>query len=199
MSFSTTDFAEIKWSLLACLLALIGAAALFNYTTAYEQQAQQQLKQAQTRLTEARNQLANAQSDLENMSVYQNEYDALVARKVIGSEQRLDWIEGLERLRVQKLVPEIKYTIAPQKPYTPNPPQNGGNFALNISPMTLQVNLLHEEQLLDFFKTMETQLQGWFLLDRCSLTRNETTASGIAPLSADCSGGWFTMQNRNAP
>lgn len=199
MSFSTADFAEIKWSVLACVLALAGAAALFSYTTAYEQRAQQQLKQAQGRLAEARNQLATAQSDQENMATFQSEYETLVARKVIGSEQRLDWIEGLEKLRAQKLVRELKYTIAPQQPYTPNPPLNGGNFALNLSPMTLQFNLLHEEQLLDFFKTMETQLQGWFLLDRCTLTRNQTTASGVAPLSADCAGGWFTMKNWDAP
>lgn len=196
MSFSTADFAEIKWSVLACVLALAGAAALFSYTTAYEQRAQQQLKQAQGRLIEARNQLATAQSDLENMTTFQSEYDTLVARKVIGSEQRLDWIEGLESLRAQKLVPEFKYTIAPQKPYVPNPPLNGGNFALNLSTMNLHIELLHEEQLLHLFAAMDAQLPGWFLLDHCSLTRN---APGSAPLAADCAGGWFTMQNRSAP
>ena len=199
MNFSTDDLAGIKWSLLACLLALIGAVALFNYTTAYEQKAQQELKQAQGRLADVRNQLTNAQSDLENMAAYQNEYDALVARKVIGSEQRLDWIEGLEKLHAQKLVPEFKYTIDPQKHYVPNPPQNSGNFALNISPMTLQINLLHEEQLLRFFTAMNTQLQGWFILDHCSLLRSGADVPGAPPLTAECTGSWFTMKNRSAP
>lgn len=201
MSFSTADFAEIKWSLLACLLAVAGAGALFSYGSNFERQAQQQLIREQGLLTEARNQLANAQSDLANMADYQQEYNALVVQKVIGKEQRLDWIEGLEKLRAQKLVPGFKYTIAPQKPYAPNPPQNGGNFALNISPMTLQIDLLHVEQLLRFFKAMNTQLQGWFIIEHCSLSRNETSAPGPggAMLVADCAGGWFTMQNRSAP
>jgi len=196
MSFSTADIAEIKWSVLACVLALAGTAALFNYSTSFERQAQQQLKQAQRLQTDARNQLANAQGDSENMAAYQKEYDALVAQKVVGSEQRFDWIEGLEKLRTQKLVPGFQYTIAPQKPYVPNPPLSAGNFALNLSPMTLQIELLHEEQLLRFFKAMETQLQGWFLLDHCSLARSET---GAAMLTAECAGGWFTMKNRSAP
>jgi len=199
MSFSSADFAAIKWSVLACLLALGGAIALFNYSRAFEQQARQQLKQAQSLLNDARNQLANAQSDLANMADYQQEYDALVVQRIIGKEQRLDWIEGLEKLRGQKLVPDFKYTISPQKPYTPNPPQSSGNFALNISPMTLQIELLHEEQLLRFFNAMEAQLQGWFILDHCSLSRNVPSTPGAAMLAADCAGGWFTMQNRSAP
>ncbi|MDP2759558.1 MAG: hypothetical protein Q8O64_04020 [Sideroxyarcus sp.] len=199
MSFSTGDIAEIKWSLLACLLALVCAVVLFNYSTSFEQQAQQKLVQAKRLQTDAQNQLVNAQSDLENMASYQMEYDALVAQKVIGTEQRLDWIEGLEKLRAQKLVPGFQYTVAPQQPYAPKPPLQAGNFALNISPMNLQIDLLHEEQLLRFFKAMETQLQGWFLLDHCSLARSETGDSGVATLTAECAGGWFTMKNRSAP
>lgn len=199
MSFSSADFAAIKWSLLACLLALLGAYALFGYSSSFEHAAQQQLEQARRQQAEARKQLANAQSDLENMASYQKEYDVLVGQKIIGSEQRLDWIEGLERLSAQKLVPEFKYTIAPQKPYVPNPPLNGGNFALNLSTMNLQIELLHEEQLLHLFAAMDAQLPGWFLLDHCSLTRNATGAPGSAPLAADCAGGWFTMKNRSAP
>ncbi|GAB4122757.1 MAG: hypothetical protein Fur0026_14730 [Sideroxydans sp.] len=199
MSFSREDLDEIKWSLLACLAALIGAVSLFNYSTGFEQQARQKLTQSQRLLNEARVQLANAQSDLENMASYQMEYDALVAQKVIGSEQRLDWIEGLDKLRAQGLVPEFKYTIAAQKPYVPNPPQNGGNFALNLSPMTLELELLHEEQLLRFFTALENQLPGWFLLDHCTLSRNETAAPGAPPLRADCGGGWFTLKNGSTP
>lgn len=199
MSFSSADFAAIKWSLLACLLASLGAYALFSYSSSFEHAAQQQLEQARRQQADARKQLANAQSDLENMASYQKEYDVLVGQKIIGREQRLDWIEGLERLRAQKLVPEFKYTIAPQKPYAPNPPLNGGNFALNLSTMNLQIELLHEEQLLHLFAAMDAQLPGWFLLDRCSLTRNATGAPGSAPLAADCAGGWFTMKNRSAP
>lgn len=199
MSFSTSDLAGIKWSLLACLAALAGALVLFNYSTAFEQQKQQQLKQVKERLTEARNQLASAQSDLENMSAYQAEYDVLAARRIIGSEQRLDWIEGLEKLRTQRLVPSFRYEISPQQAYAPNPPQGSGNFALNLSPMTLQIELLHEEQLLRLFKAINSQMPGWFLLDRCQLSRNESGAPGAALLTAECGGGWFTMKNRNTP
>ena len=63
--------------------------------------------------------------------------------------------------------------------------------------MTLQINLLHEEQLLQLFAKMQQQMSGWFMLDGCSLSRTGSPDE-LAPLKADCTGGWFTMKNRNA-
>lgn len=198
MSFSTHDLGAIKWSLLACLLSVGFAVGLIQYSAGMQQKALRDLQQAQKQLTEARNQLNIAQSDLENMSAYQMEYRALVAQKVIGDEQRLDWLEALEGLRKQGIVPVFKYTIAPQKPYVPNPPLTAGNFALSMSPVTMQIDLLHEGQLMTFLQALKNQRPGWFILDGCTMTRNTNPESGIR-LRSDCSGGWFTMKNRSAP
>lgn len=199
MSFSTHDISAIKWSLLACLLSTGFAVGVIQYSAGIQQKALRDLQQAQKQLTDARNQLNTAQSDLENMSAYQLEYDALVAQKVIGNEQRLDWIEGLENLRKQGLVPTFKYNIAPQKAYAPNPPLTAGNFALSMSPVSMQIDLLHEGQLMTFLGALNTQIPGWFLLDGCSMARNANPESGGIKLRSDCSGGWFTMKNRSAP
>ncbi|GAB4128451.1 MAG: hypothetical protein Fur0040_11390 [Sideroxydans sp.] len=195
MSFAASDLVALKWNLAALATAVATAAWLVHYGEDYKQQALREKQAAQARLTEARAQLATAQSDFENMATYQLEYDALVNQKVIGDEQRLDWIEGLEQLRKQGIVRGFKYTIGPQQGYTPNPPQDAGNFALHLSPMTMQIELLHEGQLDDLFAAIQTQMQGWFMLDGCSLTPG---AAPGEPLKAECSGGWLTMKNRNA-
>ncbi|GAB5605440.1 hypothetical protein [Sideroxyarcus sp. TK5] len=199
MSFSTDDLGEIKWSLLACLLSVGIAVGMIQYSATLQQQSLKELQQAQRQLSTARDQLLTAQNDQENMSSYQLEYDALVAQKVIGNEQRLDWIEGLEKLRRQNLLPDVKYTIGPQTAYTPNPPLNAGNFALSLSPMSMELALLHEGQLLDFFEALSRQMPGWFLLDNCALSHADSTQNGGVKLNARCTGGWFTMKNRNAP
>ena len=199
MSFSVADIPEIKWSLLAFGASLAVAAGLVELSAGYQHQAKEDRQTAQRQLNEARDQLIAAQSDLENMAAYQKEFQALEAQKVIGDEQRLDWMEGLEKIRQQGEVLDFKYGIAPQQAYVPNPPLDTGNLALNISPMTLQIDLLHEEQLLRLFTALNTQIKGWFMLERCSLT--PTGAQGATPgtLKAECAGGWLTMKNRNAP
>lgn len=200
MSFTTDDLGEIKWSLLACLISAVVAVVLINYSAGIQQQSLKELQQAQRQLSTARDQLLTAQSDQENMASYQMEYDALVVQKVIGSEPRLDWIEGLEKLRKQNLLPDFKYTIAPQTSYAPNPPLTAGNFTLSTSPMSVELDLLHEGQLLAFFEALRRQMPGWFLLDKCALSRSDdSTQNGRVMLKAECTGGWFTMKNRNAP
>jgi hypothetical protein len=199
MSFSASDIPEIKWSLGAFVVSLAIAAALLDFSDTYKNDAQKELQTAQTKLTDARNQLATAQNDFENMATYKLEYEALETQKVIGNEQRLDWLEGLEKIRKQKIVLDFKYSIGPQQSYTPNPPIDTGNFALNLSPMTLQIDLLHEEQLDELFSAMMSQMEGWFILDRCALSAVAAPTGETTSLKADCAGGWLTMKNRSAP
>lgn len=198
MSFSASDIPEIKWSLGAFVVSLIIAAGLISFSEDYKQSAQKDSKAAQEKLTQARTQLATAQNDFENMATYKLEYEALETQKVIGNEQRLDWLEGLEKIRKQNIVLDFKYSIGPQQAYAPNPPLDAGNFALNLSPMTLQIDLLHEDQLDRLFSAMMSQMEGWFILERCTLSAGAATTAETTSLKADCAGGWLTMKNRSA-
>ncbi|MDE2311016.1 MAG: hypothetical protein KGL01_09345 [Betaproteobacteria bacterium] len=203
MTLSISDFSHIKWSLLTFLLVLGVGSIIIMGSENFVDRSQRDQRDAKRQLSEARSRLATAGEDHENMQTYTLEYNALLKRNVIGSDQRLDWIEGLEKIRKQNRVPGFKYAIAPQKPYTPAPPLDSGNFDLNLSDMTLQFELLHEEQLTAFFDAMRTDINGWFLIDHCSLERTATTAeadgfSAGHQLKAECAGGWLTLKNRNA-
>lgn len=199
MSFAKTDLAELKWSLGALVTSIVLSAFLVSASNHYLEQARKDLQAAQKQLTDAREKLAAAQSDQENMSTYALEYNALLNRKVIGSEQRLDWLEGLEKLRQQGIVPSFKYTIAPQQGYAPTPSVSPGSFTLYRSPMTLQIEMKHEEQLLSLLNAIRTRLNGWFMLDGCTISRTGSDIGAVGLLKTECSGGWFTMKNRNTP
>lgn len=207
MTFSKSDFPHIKWGLLIFLFVLCAGGAAIIVSKNFVTQSQRDLRDAKHQLEEARGQLATAEQDRENMKTYTSEYGGLQERNIIGNDQRLDWIEGLDKLHKQNRVLDFKYTIAPQKPYIPNPPLDSGNFQLNLSDMTLQFELLHEEQLTAFLDAMRTDIKGWFILDHCSLERTAATAQGndnvlassVEPrLKAECAGGWLTLKNRNA-
>ena len=198
MIFSKSDLPELKWSLGALALSIALAVTLISWSENYLAQSLKEREAAQKQLNDARAQVLAAQSDQANMSAYALEYNALLAQKVIGNEQRLDWIEGLEKLRQQGSVLDFKYTISPQQPYTPNPPLDAGNFQLSRSGMTLQIDLLHEVQLLHFFRNLHDQINGWFMLDGCSISRTGAIDE-LTPIKAECTGGWFTMKNKSAP
>jgi len=207
MIFSKSDFHHIKWGLLVFLFVLCAGGAAIVVSKNFVHRSQRDQSDAKLQLIEARNQLANAKQDRENMKTYTLEYNNLLERNIIGNDQRLDWIEGMDKLRKQNLVLDFKYTVAPQKPYTPNVPLDSGNFDLNLSDMTLQFELLHEEQLTAFFDALRAGIKGWFILDHCSLERtaavpddyeNDLFPSRTIPrLRAECTGGWLTLKNMN--
>ena len=202
MTFSRADFPHLKWRLLTFLSALCAGGAALVSSENLVARTQREQHTAQRQLNEAHSQLAAANEDSENMQAYTLEYGELLKRNIIGDGRRLDWIEGLEKIRKQHRVLDFKYTIAPQRPYTPPPtqgkaPPDSGNFELDMSDMDLQFELLHEEQLMDFFDTLRTDTMGWFILDHCALERS-ADPNATPRLKAECAGGWLTLKNRSA-
>lgn len=206
MTFSRSDFPHLKPGIIifVCALACGGAALLFSKshvasTQQSQQAAQRGLNEAQRQLADARNRLSAAQDDQKNIAAYAKEYARMVDRNIIGNEQRLDWIEGLDNIRRQRRVLNATYTIAPQHPYTPAPALENGNFDLSLSPVSLHLDLLHERQLVAFFDALRSDMKGWFMLDHCALSRSGAAFedAGAAQLKAECTGGWLTLKNRN--
>lgn len=203
MKLTITDIPLLRWSILtACLSILISTTIIYS-SSAYTSNAQENLNKARKLRNDARTRLTAAHEDRDNMSIYSSEYGILVNRKIIGDEQRLDWIEGMERLRQKNLVWNFRFNIAPQKKYSQKSQIDSGNFDILYSEMGLQFDLLHEAQLVDFFAALPKHVQGWYQLEGCTLMRSGTTQvnssiSSKPQLSADCTGGWITLKNRNA-
>jgi hypothetical protein len=203
MNFSKSDLHLIKWSLIAFTTSLLVCICTIWLSSEYVEQSLHERQQAQKHLVDARKQLGDVQSDLENMSIYAREYASLVDYKIIGGEQRLDWMEGLAKLHQNQLVVDFKYTIAPRQTYSPKPSLDMGNFDLNLSGLNLQLDLQHEMQLIKFFDALRSNIRGWFIIDHCTLDRAGTNNSGdiqpLTQLKADCAGGWITMKTKGTP
>ena len=204
MKLAGTDFTLMRRSILAvCASALVSAIILYG-SGEYAASARSERQSAQTMLNDARNRLTTAFQDRENMETYAGEYGVLIEQKIIGDDQRLDWIEGLEKIRRMNLVADFRYNIAPQKAYASQPPIDSGNFDIRYSEMKLQFDLLHEAQLLNFFDALRTGIKGRYQLEGCALQRSasafdEDNDKPVATvyLKAECSGGWITLKNRN--
>ena len=193
MTFSQADLPHIKWSLLTFILTVALGGSLVLFSQKYAKDAQLAMRSAKQQQNDARDKLSAAHQDKENMSTYMKEFSAIQKRDVIGDEQRLNLIEGLETLRKRSRVLDFKYAISPQQPYKPLVPLVTGNFDLKLSPMTLKMDLLHEGQMINFFDNLRRDMNGWFILEKCTLERS---TSAEAQLKADCAGGWLTLKNR---
>jgi len=198
MKLSMSDLLLIRWNILAfCISALISAGILYG-STEYAKSTYKERQSARKKLDDARASLATARQDQENMGKYANEYGALIKQEIIGDNQRLGWMEGLENIRRNSPVTSFSYQIEPQKSYLSTPQQDSGNFDIHYSEMKLQFELLHEVQLLNFFDALRANIKGHYHLETCSLQRIDP-GDEHARLKAECSGGWITLKKRNLP
>lgn len=202
MNFSSTDFQLIRWNLAALGISLLASGVILFSGNKYADYTLKNQRIAQGQMNNARSSLAMAREDRDNLSDYSKEYALLEANEIIGDDHRLDWMEGLEKLRKQNLVIDFRYNIEPQKNYLPQPALDSGNFVIHYSEMKLQFDLLHEGQLLNFFSALNSKIKGHFQLDGCKLQRistdDESGPSAGKNIKAECSGGWITLKNRNA-
>ena len=204
MTFSKPDILYLRWSLLTFFLVLGAGNILIVASKNYTEKARHDQQEARRQLSEARARLATAEADRENMRDYMLEYNALMKRSVIGSGQRLDWVEGLNKIHQQDMELgsiDFTYSILPQKNYAPSPALDSGNFELNRSDMSLHFDLLHEGQLMSFFDRVRSGISGWYILDKCSLERSTAAPEGDdfgvpEHLKAECAGGWVTLRDK---
>jgi hypothetical protein len=192
MIFTRSDLPYIRWSLFGFLLALGAGGTAVWYGGNFVERANSGQQAAQHRLNETRKQLAAVNTDRENMQNYALEYGALLEGNIVGDEQRLEWIEGMERIRRQSRLPDFSYAIMPQQPYAPAILPDNGNFKLAMSSMSMQFRLLHEGQLIAFLDALHNEVKGRFVLERCAMERYDTQ------LKAECAGGWLTLKKRGA-
>jgi hypothetical protein len=202
MKFSNSDLHLMRWSLAAICASILLSGVILYSSSEYADFTQKDRRAAQSQMNDARNRLTMARQDQENLSVFSQEYDTLETNKIIGDDHRLDWMEGLEKLRNQNLVIGFRYNIAPQKIYAPQPAIDSGNFDIHYSEMKLQFDLLHEGQLLNFFDALRNQIKAWYQLEGCTLQRSAAEENAATPtathIKAECNGGWITLKNRNA-
>lgn len=198
MKLSRSDLALMQWSLLSICASVLMSAAFLYGSSHYATQVQQDRRAAQSRLDGARRQLTAAREDRQNMATYAEKYQSLAQGGIFGDGQRLDWMEGLERLRQQHIVDSFRYNIAPQKTHAPMLPIDGGVFDIQYSEMVLELDLLHEGQLLNFFSALREQVKGHYQLEGCTLQRQAAGPESAGGLKAACRGGWITLKNPNA-
>lgn len=180
--------------LLWMLISSIASIALVWHGWQQNQLAEAGRVAALQTLRQTRGQLEFRLQQEQDMADFSSAYLMLSKQHRFSPDQRLDWRDAMERLRANRLVPQLSYRIFPHTAATaasPSERQTG------YSEMKLHLSLGHEEQLLDFFIALRTEMAGWFELESCTLQRDASNQTG-ARLRAECNGRWITLDAESA-
>lgn len=147
-------------------------------------------------LSQAQGKLHEAEENLRLIQEYLPGYRELLTRKLIGPELRLEWIDAIKQAATAIKLPGWHYNLAPQQPYTENPPP-AGKYRIMASAMTLDLGMLHEGDLLHLLRLLNDTSHGIILPKSCNFKQMGSGRSedpkGIN-VTAACKLFWITLQ-----
>ncbi len=198
MKFSTKDLPRTRGLLIISVLTLVLGAIIAYVSNGVLIEAQQSKIIADREWSEAHRKLERTKNEQEDLQGYYRQYQNLVEQNVIGQERRLDWIETIEKIRNKLNIFSVKYKLEPQETLNFETVTTSNSFDLHRSNMTLDFSLLHEGQLLNFLDTLSKEAKGMYLLESCTLTRNDFVRQlrFIPNLQAECTLGWITLNEK---
>ena len=201
MKLEAKDFKRLQWAIAFLLtMILVGGGSLWL--------AQRLNKDSERTAREAAAARSNIQGKLARASLEEQElrdkigrFEALKARGYIGPEQRLDWIETFARIKRTRRILKLDYDFAPQRPVDASLLPGGasaGGFQVMSSQMRLQLQLLHEDELLAFLGELRDAVQALVQVHSSTIERrtpDDTDRGSNAQLKAECVLEWITLKD----
>ena len=132
--------------------------------------------------------LASANEEEREIKANLQQYQALAARGIVGEENRLDWVDTVTAIKNERRLFNISYSIEPQKELTYPGFSPGGGVKFLVSRVKLNMQLLHEEDLLNFIDDLSRRGKAYLSVRSCNVTRASLgVGTTLAPrLAADC-------------
>ncbi len=194
---SVISLRSLGWSIALLLLSLILVAALVLAVLYFGNQAEQSHKQALAQQAESRSRLARANEDEHEIRAKITRYQGLITLGRTAPERRLDWVEALRHIKVNRRLLGLEYEIAPQQPLDSKNTLSGG-YSFLASPMKLEMLLLHENDLLGLLADLSAQVQALVSVRHCKIERlpQGTAQQNSALLRANCDLDWITLQEK---
>ena len=151
---------------------------------------------------EVQSRLASANEEEREITANLQQYQALAARGIVSEEKRLDWIDAITAIKNERRLFNIGYSIEPQKEldYPGFAPRGGVRFV--FSRVKLEMQLLHEEDLLNLIDDLAKRGRSYLSVRNCDVQRTERGGgTTLAPrLQAACIFDLITIRHdRPAP
>jgi hypothetical protein len=189
MKFGTKDLKRLLLPITACLaLGLVGVACYFA-ADRYLQDRQKQGAAISAQRTEVQGRLDRANEEEREIKANLQQYRALVTRGITGEEKRLDWVDTLTAIKSERRLFNISYSIEPQKQLDYPGFGAGSGVYFMTSQVKINLQLLHEEDLLNFIDDLAKRSKLYLSVRSCNIQRTERGSGGtvLAPrLQADC-------------
>lgn len=196
MKLDAKDWRNLRTPLIILSAVMLIMGALISFAYYYSQQQQKALENQKNQLNNARQRYQSSGSEKDIITEYLPKYRKLIDKGFVGEERRIEWVDELRMQHKQHKLYGIQYNISQQEEYKPTFALNLGAFALHRSIMRLELDMLHEGDILKLLESMANNDTPPFMLRSCELLRlnHSNTFNQLIPnLHAKCELDWLTI------
>jgi len=200
MTFTREELRRLALPLIiALVLSAAGGSLVWSAGQALDS-AYRALTAAQAERRQNNERLARIAEEEREVREKIDVYQRLKALNILGEERRLEWADAITRIRTQRELLDMRYMVERQRLLT-TIPGKPGNVDFYASTMKVDLQLLHEEDLLRFLDDLRQSGNAFYAVKKCGITRTGQTIGGatMAPrLRADCDIDLITIIDRSA-
>ncbi|VAW57854.1 hypothetical protein MNBD_GAMMA11-2777 [hydrothermal vent metagenome] len=139
------------------------------------------------------------------LSLYEKKYNTLKESGIVGNEDRLNWVDTIESSSTRFKIPYLKYRIEKRTPVSSiNLDRKYPGITLLKSPMTLEMQLLHEGDLFTIINYLDKAAKGLFDIQNCTISRNQISSNSLLDSTTDrnftalCKLNWYTINKKTS-
>lgn len=197
MKLNSQDWRKLRGSLIllgatTILMGLLIAGGLY-----YSAEQEKALQTQQNLFNTARQRYQSSGAEKDMITEYLPKYQGLINKGFVGEERRIEWVDELRAQHNAHKLFGIKYSISQQEDYKPSFIANLGGLTLHRSIMKLDLDMLHEGDILKLTESLAAKGTTPFMLRDCEITRLNTAAvfnQLIPNLHANCELDWLTLR-----
>jgi hypothetical protein len=199
MKFDPKDLKHLQWAIVFLVAMILVGGGLVLTTQELKKSSESAFKEATASRIDIQAKLARAREEQAELRDKIGRFQAIMAR-YIGPEQRLDWTEAIARIKAAHRIFKLEYEFAPQRPVDAAILPGGGaagGFEIMASQMRMQVELLHEGELLAVLDELRNAVQAIIQVRSCSMDRITSIKSdrgNNANVKAECTLEWITLR-----
>jgi hypothetical protein len=196
MKLAAKDLSAMKLPFLVLAVAIAASFLLVRFSSDKREKTEVQHRIQATALMDARSRYQRSGEERETILRYLPVYRQLENQGFVGTEQRINWLEGLRIANTQAGLFGVTYQLDAQKPFPLAGQSNPMSQHLHNSQMKLSFGVVHEGDLMRFFQVLAAQQTGIVILARCTLdrvSRSDSPAPRQANLTAQCDLSWLTV------
>ena len=198
MKLDPQDWRKLQTPLIVLGVVVIVVALLIVFAENYRASQEQALQTQQNLLNAARQRYQSSGMEKDTITEYLPQYQALINKGFVGEERRIEWVDELRAQHKMHKLFGIKYSISQQQDYKPTFAPSLGGFVMHRSVMKLDLDMLHEGDILQLTESLSVKNTTPFMLRDCEVTRlnggGQLSKQLIANLHAACEIDWLTLR-----